>query len=123
MAVACQEMAQRFLRGGRLLALGRGASATDAQHVSVEFVHPVIVGKRALPALDVSSAFERIVPALVRDVDIVMGFDDADTEDDAVAQTLEVARSCGAYTFALPGRNGDFALDAPSTDRFVSQEL
>src|SRR5438552_644179 len=37
MAVACQEMAQRFLRGGRLLALGRGASATDAQHVTVEF--------------------------------------------------------------------------------------
>jgi D-sedoheptulose 7-phosphate isomerase len=37
-------MAQRFLRGGRLIAFGRGASATDAQHVSVEFVHPVFVG-------------------------------------------------------------------------------
>ena len=44
----------RFQRGGRLLAFGRGAYATDAQHVSVEFVHPVIVGKRALPALDFS---------------------------------------------------------------------
>src|SRR5436309_5961322 len=43
-------MAERFLRGGRLLAFGRGHYATDAQHVSVEFVHPVIVGKRALPA-------------------------------------------------------------------------
>ena len=31
-----------------LLAFGRGPYATDAQHVSVEFVHPVIVGKRAL---------------------------------------------------------------------------
>jgi D-sedoheptulose 7-phosphate isomerase len=50
LAVVCREMAERFLRGGRLLAFGRGPYATDAQHVSVEFVHPVIVGKRALPA-------------------------------------------------------------------------
>jgi len=47
-------MSERFLSGGRLLAFGRGPYATDAQHVSVEFVHPVIVGKRALPALDLS---------------------------------------------------------------------
>ena len=54
LAEACREMSERFLRGGRLLAFGRGPYATDAQHVSVEFVHPVIVGKRALPALDLS---------------------------------------------------------------------
>ena len=50
-AEACWAMARRFFQGGRLLAFGNGAQATDAQHVSVEFVHPVIVGKRALPAL------------------------------------------------------------------------
>ncbi len=54
LAEACREMSDRFLQGGRLLAFGRGPYATDAQHVSVEFVHPVIVGKRALPALDLS---------------------------------------------------------------------
>ena len=54
LAEACREMSERFLRGGRLLAFGQGPYATDAQHVSVEFVHPVIVGKRALPALDLS---------------------------------------------------------------------
>ena len=59
LAEACREMAERFLRGGRLLAFGRGPYATDAQHVSVEFVHPVIVGKRALPALDLSMAFSQ----------------------------------------------------------------
>src|SRR5579884_2099697 len=50
-AEACWAMARRFHQGGRLLAFGNGAWATDAQHISVEFVHPVIVGKRALPAL------------------------------------------------------------------------
>src|ERR1700724_3145885 len=54
LAEACRSMSERFLQGGRLLAFGRGPYATDAQHVSVEFVHPVIVGKRALPALDLS---------------------------------------------------------------------
>ena len=48
----CHRMAERFARGGRLLALGVSDQArSDARHVAVEFVHPVIVGKRALPAL------------------------------------------------------------------------
>ena len=57
LAEACRSMSSRFVRGGRLLAFGQGPYATDAQHVSVEFVHPVIVGKRALPALDISMLF------------------------------------------------------------------
>src|SRR6202046_3104830 len=74
LAEACREMSERFLRGGRLLAFGRGPYATDAQHVSVEFVHPVIVGKRALPALDLSLAFDPWLETLVEPRDIVMGF-------------------------------------------------
>src|SRR5438552_17992446 len=57
LALACREMSDHFLRRGRLLAFGRGPYATDAQHVSVEFVHPIIVGKRALPALALSLHF------------------------------------------------------------------
>lgn len=47
-ARACHDLAVRFLRGGTLFAFGNGDSSTDAQHISVEFVHPVVVGKRAL---------------------------------------------------------------------------
>ena len=74
LAEACLEMSERFLRGGRLLAFGRGPYTTDAQHVSVEFVHPVIVGKRALPALDLSLLFRPWLAAILRPEDIVMGF-------------------------------------------------
>jgi D-sedoheptulose 7-phosphate isomerase len=122
LAHACEKMAERFLAGGRLLAFGAGAAATDAQHVAVEFVHPVIVGKRALPAVDVSSAFRSAVPALARDVDIAMGFG-LGSEADAVAETLGHASARGAYTFALPGPRADFALDSPSADSFIAQEL
>src|ERR1700750_2839228 len=74
LAEACREMSERFLRGGRVLAFGRGPYATDAQHVSVEFVHPVIVGKRALPALDMSVLFRPWIEAILHPQDMVMGF-------------------------------------------------
>ena len=122
LARACEQMAERFLAGGRLLAFGRGAAATDAQHVSVEFVHPVIVGKRALPALDLSVAFERWLPAIVTASDIVIGFSAPDG-DATISETLRQADAAGALTFALPGPRASFAVDAPSQDPFISQEL
>ncbi len=124
LARACREMAERFEKGGRLLAFGRGHAATDAQHVSVEFVHPVIVGKRALPALDLSLAFGGWLPAILRPEDMVMGFGPP-AGDEEVAAALAYARSRGAQTFALPGGEGDadYALAAPSSDRYVHQEL
>src|SRR6202521_3558307 len=89
-AQACWGMARRFHQGGRLLAFGNGALATDAQHVAVEFVHPVIVGKRALPALaltndsatlsglmsraDATHCYAYQLQVLARPQDIAMGF-------------------------------------------------
>ncbi len=122
LAAACREMAERFLRGGRLLAFGRGACATDAQHVSVEFVHPVIVGKRALPALDLSPQFEAWLEALVRPDDMVMGFGPPEG-DEPVRQALARARTRGAMTFALPGSEGSYAVAPAMPDAFVHQEL
>jgi D-sedoheptulose 7-phosphate isomerase len=122
LAAACDAMARRFLAGGRLIAFGHGASATDAQHVSVEFVHPVIVGKRALPALDLSAAFGCWLPSIVRETDVAMGFSPPGG-DEAVASALAEAGRRGAFTFALSGDQGDFALDPPSQDPFVAQEL
>jgi D-sedoheptulose 7-phosphate isomerase len=122
LAVACREMSERFLRGGRLLAFGRGACATDAQHVSVEFVHPVIVGKRALPALDLSANFRPWVDALVARDDIVMGFGPPGGDPEVLA-ALAMARSRDAMTFALPGPDGSYAVAAPSPDPFLHQEM
>lgn len=122
LAEACQMMAGRFLEGGRLLAFGQGAYSTDAQHVSVEFVHPVIVGKRALPALDLSLAFGPWLERLVEARDIVMGF--GPPQGDASVQiALERAMARGAMGFALPGRDADYAIPSPSPDPFIHQEL
>jgi D-sedoheptulose 7-phosphate isomerase len=122
LAEACHEMSRRFLAGGRLLAFGNGSAATDAQHVSVEFVHPVIVGKRALPALDLGPDFERRLPVLLRHEDVVMGFAFPD-QDAAVERALQVAQERGALTFALAGGTGDYAFHPPDDDPFVTQEV
>ena len=122
LAEACHEMSRRFLAGGRLLAFGNGSAATDAQHVSVEFVHPVIVGKRALPALDLGPEFERRLPVILHPQDMVMGFAFPE-RDEAVERALGVARERGALTFALAGGVGDYPFDLPDEDPFVCQEV
>jgi D-sedoheptulose 7-phosphate isomerase len=118
----CHEMSERFLQGGRLLAFGRGSYATDAQHVSVEFVHPVIVGKRALPALDLSMAFQPWLRAILRPEDIVMGFGPPEGDPEVVA-ALTWARSRDAMTFAMPGPDGSYALEAVTQNPFIHQEM
>jgi D-sedoheptulose 7-phosphate isomerase len=122
LAEACREMSERFLRGGRLLAFGRGPYTTDAQHVSVEFVHPVIVGKRALPALDLSIAFEPWLKTLVQSDDIVMGFGPPEGDPEVWA-ALHAARQREAMTIALPGAEGSYFCNAGTQDAFIHQEL
>jgi D-sedoheptulose 7-phosphate isomerase len=122
LAEACREMAERFLAGGRLLACGRGPYATDAQHVSVEFVHPVIVGKRALPALDLSILFRPWLEAIVSPQDMVMGFGPPEGDPEVWAALRDAGRR-GAMTFALPGYEGSYWVEAASPDCFLHQEM
>ncbi len=144
-AEACWAMARRFHQGGRLLAFGNGAWATDAQHVSVEFVHPVIVGKRALPALaltndsatisglmaggETSMPFARQLRVLARPQDIAMGFS-PDGSCASVVAALTTAREMGLLTLGLAGGNGgllkqsdiDFHFMVQAHDPLVIQE-
>jgi D-sedoheptulose 7-phosphate isomerase len=122
LAESCHEMSRRFLAGGRLLAFGNGSAATDAQHVSVEFVHPVIVGKRALPALDLGPDFERRLPVLLQPEDMVMGFA-FPKADEPVERAVQAARERGALTFSLTGDMGEYSFAPPDGDPFVVQEV
>ncbi|GAC1304931.1 MAG: hypothetical protein NVSMB19_16130 [Vulcanimicrobiaceae bacterium] len=119
---AARALAERFERGGCLYAFGRDAYATDAAHLSVEFVHPVIVGKRALPAFDLSASPEAFAQALLgpNDIAIALG---PPGGDPVLANVLDLARRRGALALALPGTAGDFAFAAPSDDEHIHQEV
>lgn len=68
---ASLKMARSFNNGHKLLVCGNGGSATDAEHIAVEFMHPVIVGRKALPAISLTNDMA-MVTAVANDV----GFDD-----------------------------------------------
>jgi D-sedoheptulose 7-phosphate isomerase len=101
LARLCDEMAVRFIAGGRLLAQGTsGPARSDAHHVAVEFVHPVIVGKRALPALAVEDLAAEAEPG-----DIVIAFDGE----------VGAARERGCLIIE--------GFEPPTGDPFIRQEL
>jgi D-sedoheptulose 7-phosphate isomerase len=124
LALACRDMAARFTAGGRLLVFGTGAAATDAAHVAVEFVHPVTVGKRALPALALSGDFAHQVRTLGRPSDIGVGF--CGTGSPRVVAGLRAAREAGLLTIALAGSGGaceaDHCLTIASDDSLIVKE-
>src|SRR5215213_2993190 len=122
LAEACHEMSRRFLAGGRLLAFGNGSAATDAQHVSVEFVQPVIVVKRALPTLDLGPEFERRLPVVLQPEDMVMGFAFPDAGE-SIERAVQAAREREALTFSLTGEVGEYSFASPDGDPFVVQEV
>jgi D-sedoheptulose 7-phosphate isomerase len=135
-ARACHAMARRFHRGGRLLAFGEGACGADAAHVVVEFVHPVIVGKRALPAMNLSAGaggqgMDDRLRLHGAPEDIALGIS-SDGNCATVAAALAAASEAGLLTVALLGGDGgqiaalpglDHALLARSGDPLVTREM
>jgi D-sedoheptulose 7-phosphate isomerase len=130
-ARACHAMALRFHRGGKLVVFGNGGGATDAEHIAVEFVHPVIVGKRALPALSLAEdlatvtgvaradgfgeVFAHQVRYLADPVDIALGVS-PDGQCENVRRGLEQAHGMGLLTIALTGGDGGALADSPAVD-------
>jgi D-sedoheptulose 7-phosphate isomerase len=129
-AGACHAMADRFQRGGRLFVCGDGAQRSDVNHVVVEFLHPVVVGKRALPALSLPAieggAARDVLGAMARNGDLLMLLSAGALHHSARA-VLEGARARGLLTIALAGGSAsaaeaDHHFAVPSADACIVQE-
>jgi D-sedoheptulose 7-phosphate isomerase len=126
LARLCHRMAERFARGGRLIACGRSPAArSDARHVAVEFVHPVMVGKRALPAIGLAGEGGELAHQLeliARSDDIVIAFG-ADEDGGEAARAVGLARSRGCLTIAFSAADAEWEFEPPTDDLYVRQEL
>jgi D-sedoheptulose 7-phosphate isomerase len=116
-----RDLAARFSAGGRLLAMGNGGSACDAEHVAVEFQHPIIEKRRPLPALalcvgsatltaigndtDFSRIFEDQLELLARPEDALLGISTSGASPN-VNRALKRAREMGLLTVGFTGRDG-----------------
>jgi D-sedoheptulose 7-phosphate isomerase len=118
---AALALAKAFQHGHRLLVCGNGGSATDAQHIAVEFMHPITVGRRALPATclagdmamvtavanDVGFAevFARQVIALGNAGDVLWGLSTSGNSENLL-HAFETARRRGLVTIGFAGGAG-----------------
>jgi D-sedoheptulose 7-phosphate isomerase len=116
--------------------MGNGGSACDAQHVAVEFIHPIIEKRKALPALDLVSQIP-VVTAISNDKDFARVFVDqielwGEKDDMALAistsgqspnlvYALEAAREKQMLTIGFSGKDGgrmadvcDYCFTVPS---------
>jgi hydrogenase maturation factor len=89
-------LAKRFAAGATMWSIAPGWEP-HALHIAVEFIHPVIVGKRALPAVAITGPdVVDVVRVSVRPGDIVVAVSGAD--DVQVRSVMQRSRAWGVTT-------------------------
>jgi D-sedoheptulose 7-phosphate isomerase len=117
----CRAMADAFAQGARLYAMGNGGSACDAEHVAVEFMHPIFEKRPSLPAQalacdsalitavgndqDFALVFARQLRLLARPGDIALAISTSGKSAN-VNRALAAARELGMLTVGFAGRDG-----------------
>ena len=137
-------LSDAFNRGHKLLVMGNGGSAADAQHFVAEMVSRFKMERKGLPAVALSTdtsiltaigndygfdrVFSRQVEALAVPGDIVVGISTSGNSPN-VLMALQAAKTRGCRTIGLLGRGGgsikpacDLALVVPSQDTPRVQE-
>jgi D-sedoheptulose 7-phosphate isomerase len=140
-----QELAGRFERGARLFVAGNGGSGCDAQHVAVEFAHPIVEKRRALPAhalgenvalmsaigndSDFSRVFVEQIELFSRPADVLLAISTSGASSN-VNRALRRARELQLLTIGFAGRDGgsmpelcDFAFVVPAWSVHRVQEV
>jgi len=118
---ASQDMARAFNSGAKLLVCGNGGSSTDAQHIAVEFMHPITVGRKALAAICLSNdtamttavandvsfdeVFSRQIIGLAREGDILVVISTSGNSRNLVS-AVQTAKRMKLLTIALSGGDG-----------------
>lgn len=142
-------MARAFHRGRRMFVCGNGGSATDAQHIAVEFMHPITVGRKALPVtclandiamltavandVGVAKIFSRQVIAHGQEGDILLCISTSGNSGNLV-DAFETAQRMKMTTIGFAGGDGgqmrelhaqgliDFCLTVPTSSIHRVQE-
>jgi D-sedoheptulose 7-phosphate isomerase len=140
-----QETASRIVVGGKVLLMGNGGSAADAQHIAGEFVVKLNSERAALPALALTTdasvvtaaandygyaeVFARQIEALCNVNDLVVALSTSGNSPNIV-RALEIAQERRVMTAAFLGgdggeaaRHADIPIIIPSTNPQRIQEL
>lgn len=132
-------------KGRKVIFMGNGGSAADAQHLVAELVSRFRLEREGMPAIALTVntsiltaigndygfeyVFERQVAAIAQSGDIVVGLSTSGNSPN-VLRAIEKARTMGCLTFGFTGRSGgqmphavDLCFSAPSDDTPRIQEV
>lgn len=114
-------MAQALRSGRKILVMGNGGSAADAQHLAAELVGRFLLERKALPAIALTTdssiltalgndygfdqVFKRQVEALAASGDVVVGISTSGNSPN-ILSALQAAKNLGCTTVGLLGRDG-----------------
>lgn len=138
-------MVEALTRGGKVLLMGNGGSAADAQHIAAELVSRFMLERDGLPAIALTvntsvltavgndygfdHVFERQIEALARAGDVVVGISTSGNSTN-VLRAIEKARAMDCITVGMTGMSGgqivhavDLCFRAPSDDTPRIQEV
>jgi len=141
---AAETIFQALKKGNKVLVMGNGGSAADAQHLAAEFVGRFLHERKALPAVALTtdtsiltaigndygydSVFVRQVEALAMRGDVVIGISTSGRSKNVIF-ALNRAGEIGCFTLGLTGGGGgdiskitDLSLVVPSKDTPRIQE-
>ncbi len=116
-----QTMIHAIQMGGKIVFLGNGGSAADAQHLAAELVGRLLFDRRPIPAIALTTntsiltavgndygfdvVFRRQVEALICERDVVVAISTSGNSTNVIA-AVEVARAKGAQCIGFTGKNG-----------------
>jgi D-sedoheptulose 7-phosphate isomerase len=114
-------MAASVKAGGKILIFGNGGSAADAQHMAAEMVGRMLVDRRPLPAIALTTdssnltaigndfgyavVFQKQVQALAKKEDVILAISTSGNSEN-VLLAVESAKQIGAKVIALTGGTG-----------------
>ncbi len=133
-----------YRNGGKMLLMGNGGSAGDAQHIAAEFIGRYKKERKPVAAIALTvdssiltcigndygyeSVFARQVEGLAKKEDVVIAISTSGNSENVI-RGVEMAREIGAKTIGLLGKQGgklkdkvDLAIVVPSSDTARIQE-
>lgn len=141
---AAQMILKAYQTGGKVLLIGNGGSAADAQHIAAELIGRFQLERTGLPAIalttntsaltalandyEYDAVFSRQLEALASNKDILIAITTSGTSPN-ILKAVEAAHSKGVYVVGLTGGNGgklkdmaDLTIMVPSDNTARIQE-
>lgn len=142
---ACKLMVSTLQNGNKILLIGNGGSAADAQHIAAELTGRYKSERRGLPAIALTTdtsaltaisndygygrVFDRQVEALAHKGDLLIGISTSGNSSNIIS-AFNVAQELGCQTLGMSGKSGgemndtcDLNLVVPSDDTPRIQEM